>query len=265
MSDSADISLVKCTIARDGVALVELNRPKKRNALSQVMIDQLVSTLESLDRNLDVRAIVLTGSVRNGPFCAGVDLAELVNISTTIAHKTQFLVDLKNAFATFSKPVLSAVVGFALGGGFEVALASDMIVAAGDAKFGFPEIKIGTMPGAGGTQRLTRALGKQKAMEIILTGNPVSGLELSNYGLVNYSLPAEEVLPKALELARSIATFSGPVAQLCKASILQAEQTHLSAGLEFEKALYYTSFSYGDCKEGMAAFLEKRAPEFRHL
>jgi enoyl-CoA hydratase len=206
-----------------------------------------------------------------------------VHISTAAAHTKRFLADLTDAFAAFRKPIVAAVVGFAVsrvwqrremdtlltklaqvGGGFELALACDMIYAAEDAKFGLPEIGIGTMPGAGGTQRLTRALGKQKAMEFILTGETATGTEFERLGLISKVFPAAEVVPKAVELATKIASRSGPIAQLAKQAVLAAEKTHLDAGMELEKGLYYATFAYTDKTEGMTAFLQKREPVFQH-
>ncbi|KAK2040987.1 enoyl-CoA hydratase/isomerase [Colletotrichum somersetense] len=249
--------------AEKAVALVQFNRPVKRNAFSQVMIGELVATLAHLDALDAVRAVVVTGGP-DGPFCAGMDLNELVQISTAEAHQRAFLKDLTDAFARFSKPVIAAVVGFALGGGCEIALACDIIYAAQDASFGLPEIKIGTIPGAGGTQRLARALGKHKAMEFVLTGEPASGAEFERLGVVNKVFPRAEVVPAALKLAERIALMSGPVIKTAKQAVLTVENSHLDAGMTTEKALYYSTFSLGDFQEGMTAFLEKRRPDFKH-
>ncbi|KAF4307760.1 Crotonase core [Botryosphaeria dothidea] len=262
-TNAASEQLLLETCRDDGVALIEFNRPSKRNAFSQAMIDQLVATLLRLDQDGRVRAVVVTGSP-GGPFSAGVDLKELVRISEAEAHDRKFLRDLTDAFTAFSKPVVAAVVGFALGGGFEVALLSDIIYAAPDALFGLPEIKIGTIPGAGGTQYLAALLGKHKAMEFILTGASATAQDLERLGLVNKTFPADCVLDEALALAARIASVSGAVTKLAKRSILNASENSLSAGLDKEKDLYYASFSTYDCKEGMTAFLEKRPPHFQH-
>ncbi|KAK1637415.1 enoyl-CoA hydratase/isomerase [Colletotrichum phormii] len=246
-----------------GVALVRFDRPAKRNAFSQVMIGELVSTLAHLDALDTVRAVVVTGGPE-GPFCAGMDLNELVQISTAAAHQRAFLKDLTDAFANFSKPIIAAVVGFALGGGCEIALACDMIYAAEDASFGLPEIKIGTIPGAGGTQRLARALGKHKAMEFVLTGDSASGAEFERLGVVNRVFPRQEVVPAAMKLAERIAIMSGPVTKTAKQAVLTVENSHLDAGMTMEKSLYYSTFSLGDFNEGMTAFLQKRRPDFKH-
>ncbi|KZL67470.1 enoyl- hydratase isomerase [Colletotrichum incanum] len=249
--------------AENGVALIRFDRPAKRNAFSQAMIGELVTTLAHLDALNTVRAVVVTGGP-DGPFCAGMDLNELVQISTAEAHQRAFLKDLTDAFARFSKPIIAAVVGFALGGGCEIALACDMIYAAEDASFGLPEIKIGTIPGAGGTQRIARALGKHKAMEFVLTGEPASGAEFERLGVINKVFPRQEVVPAALKLAERIAVMSGPVIKTAKQAVLTVENSHLDAGMTLEKSLYYSTFGLSDFQEGMTAFLQKRRPDFKH-
>ncbi|KAG8167836.1 hypothetical protein KVR01_003525 [Diaporthe batatas] len=248
----------------DGVAVVQLNRPQKRNAFTQAMIDAMVAALAYLDAAKHVRALVVTGSPGGAPFSAGMDLKELVRISTAEAHQRGFLKDLTDAFARFSKPSVAAVTGFALGGGCEIALACDIIYADQDAKFGLPEITIGTIPGAGGTQRFARALGKYRAMELILTGDSVPAVELQRLGLVNKVFPKDHVEEEAIKLARRIAALSATVVASAKQAVLTAENSHLEAGMVHEKALYYATFSTHDCKEGLSAFLEKRAPRFQH-
>ncbi|KAF4957599.1 hypothetical protein FSARC_11238, partial [Fusarium sarcochroum] len=205
--------------ANTGVGLIQFNRPAKRNAFAQKTIDELVVTLTYLDSADTVRAVVVSGGP-DGPFCAGMDLNELVTLSTSRAHQISFLKDLTDALARFSKPIIAAVVGFALGGGFEIALACDIIYAAEDAKFGLPEVKIGTIPGAGGTQRLARALGKHKAMEFILTGESASGTEFERLGLVSKVFPKSDVLPAATKLAEKIASLSAPVIRIAKQAVL---------------------------------------------
>ncbi|KAB2574660.1 Crotonase core [Lasiodiplodia theobromae] len=254
---------VRVTTRPDGVSVVEFNRPSKRNAFTQAMIDDFTSKLSALDQDTSVRAVVVTGSP-GGPFSAGVDLKELVQISEAEAHERKFLRDLTDALTAFSKPIIAAVVGFALGGGFEVALLCDIIYAADNALLGLPEIRIGTIPGAGGTQHLTALLGKHKAMEFILTGASATAQELERLGLVNRTFPADRVLDEALQLAARIASMSSAVAKLAKRSVLNASENLLSAGMDREKELYYASFSTHDCKEGMTAFLEKRPPKFEH-
>ncbi|KAF6829993.1 enoyl- hydratase [Colletotrichum plurivorum] len=258
------LTTLQLTVDADkGTALIRFDRPAKRNAFSQVMIGEMVATLAHLDALEAVRAVVITGGP-DGPFCAGMDLNELVQISTAEAHRRAFLKDLTDAFAGFSKPIIAAVVGFALGGGCEIALACDMIYAAEDASFGLPEIKIGTIPGAGGTQRLARALGKHKAMEFVLTGDSATGAEFERLGVVNKVFPRAEVVPAALKLAERIAVMSAPVIKTAKQAVLTVENSHLDAGMTQEKSLYYSTFSLGDFNEGMSAFLQKRRPEFKH-
>ncbi|KAK6207973.1 enoyl-CoA hydratase [Colletotrichum tabaci] len=260
-----NLQTIQLTVdAAKGVALVRFDRPAKRNAFSQAMIGELVATLAHLDALDSVRAVVVTGGP-DGPFCAGMDLNELVQISTAEAHQRAFLKDLTDAFARFSKPIIAAVVGFALGGGCEIALACDMIYAAEDASFGLPEIKIGTIPGAGGTQRIARALGKHKAMEFVLTGEPASGSEFERLGVINKVFPRQEVVPAAMGLAERIAVMSGPVVKTAKQAVLTVENSHLDAGMTLEKSLYYSTFGLGDFKEGMTAFLQKRRPDFKHI
>ncbi|KAK7431666.1 hypothetical protein QQZ08_001885 [Neonectria magnoliae] len=250
--------------ADKGVALIQFNRPAKRNAFSQNTIHELVSVLAHLDALDSVRALIITGGP-DGHFCAGMDLNELVQITTAEAHQRFFLKDLTDAFARFSKPIIAAVIGYALGGGFEIALACDIIYAAEDAMFGLPEVKIGTIPGAGGTQRLARALGKHKAMEFVLTGDSASGSEFERLGVVSKVFPTSEVIPAATKLAERIAGLSGPVIQTAKQAVLTVENSNLDAGMVHEKSLYYSTFSLGDFQEGVSSFLQKRAPEFKHL
>ncbi|KAF2178612.1 enoyl-CoA hydratase [Zopfia rhizophila CBS 207.26] len=251
------------SIRETGVAVLQLNRPLKRNALSQDTIDELTRDLRQLDQDQRVRSVVLTSS-GDSPFCAGADLNELAKISTAEAYRTGWLKDLEFAFSAFRKPVIAAVRGFAFGGGFEIALMCDMIFSSSDAQFGFPEIKLGTIPGAGGTQRLTKALGKHKAMELVLTGSPTTAIEMERAGIVNKAWPTEDVVEAATKVAETVASFSAPAIGLAKQAVRTAETTTLDQGLEIERALYYSSFSLDDCKEGIAAFLQKRPPHFQH-
>ncbi|KAG5779111.1 hypothetical protein H9Q73_007229 [Fusarium xylarioides] len=220
MENLQDIKL--STNSDTGVALIQFNRPAKRNAFSQNTINEIVATLDHLDSVDTVRAVVLTGGPE-GHFCAGMDLNELVELSTSKAHKIEFLKDLTDALARFSKPLIAAVVGFALGGGFEIALACDIIYAAEDAMFGLPEVKIGTIPGAGGTQRLARALGKHKAMEFVLTGESASGVEFEQLGVVTKVFPKSDVVQAATALAEKIARLSAPVIKTAKKAVLTGE------------------------------------------
>ncbi|KAF2474851.1 enoyl-CoA hydratase [Lindgomyces ingoldianus] len=262
-AEAPNSSNVISSIRQTGVAVLQLNRPLKRNALSQAMIDELTGALRRLDQDQAVRTVVLT-SVEESPFCAGADLNELAQISTAEAFRTGWLKDVELAFSAFRKPVIAAVRGLAFGGGFEIALMCDMIFATSDARFGFPEIKLGTIPGAGGTQRLTKTLGKHKTMELVLTGSQTTATEMERFGIVNKVCPGEDVVEEALKVAETVASFSAPAVGLAKQAVQAAEATTLNAGLEIEKALYYSSFSLEDCKEGIAAFLQKRTPNFQH-
>jgi len=245
----------------DGVALVVLDRPQVLNALDFALIAALTDALETLDRDPDCRAIVITGA-GDRAFAAGADIPELAAQSPTSLtvddtfHRWERIKRIR-------KPLIAAVRGFALGGGCELAMLCDMIVAGEDAQFGQPEIRLGVMPGAGGTQRLTRAIGKAKAMEMVLTGRNMGAREAEASGLVTSVVPAEATVPAALELAGRIAAMP-PVAVLAaKAAVNRAEELSLDAGLEFERRSFYLLFDTEDQKEGMAAFTEKRTPSWR--
>ncbi|KAH8661503.1 ClpP/crotonase-like domain-containing protein [Tricladium varicosporioides] len=263
MDFSSENSLIQVTVEEQGVALLKINRPEKRNALSQQTIDTLVSAIAMVEKDEKVKVAVLTGNRVEGPFSAGADLYQLLHLSTADAHKTSYLKDLSDAVTHMRKPIIACVSGFALGGGFELAMMCDMIYAADDAIFGLPELSVGTIPGAGGTQRLARALGKQKAMDMILTSKTITGKELCHFGLVSRTFNVDHLLWETLEQARLIASRSAPVVQLAKEAILNAEQTDLDAGIKLERALYYSSFALQDRTEGMVAFVEKRKPVFK--
>ncbi|RLD22313.1 MAG: enoyl-CoA hydratase [Bacteroidetes bacterium] len=241
------------------IALIELNRPKELNALNLQLMTELRDALKELDNNDKVRVIVLTGNEK--AFAAGADIKQMAN-------KTAIDMLMIDQFSTWdqirktTKPLIAAVSGFALGGGCELAMTCDMIVASETAKFGQPEIKIGVMPGAGGTQRLTRAIGKVRAMEMVLTGNFISADEALSYGLVNKVVPIELYLDEAIKLARRIAEMSPIAARLAKEAVNRSFETHLDEGLHFERKNFYLSFSSEDQKEGMQAFVEKRKPKF---
>lgn len=242
------------------VALVQLNRPKELNALNLQLMGELRDALKELDDNADVRAIVITGNEK--AFAAGADIKQM-------AGKTAIDMLQIDQFSTWDtirktkKPIVAAVSGFALGGGCELAMICDIIIASETAKFGQPEIKIGVMPGAGGTQRLTRAIGKARAMEMVLTGKFISAEEAEKFGLVNRVVPVELYLNEAIKLAQEIAEMSPIAAQLAKESVNKAFDTHLQEGLFFERKNFYMLFASEDQKEGMAAFVEKRKAEFK--
>jgi enoyl-CoA hydratase len=242
------------------IALIRLNRPKELNALNLQLMGELRDALKQLDEDDAVRVIVLAGNEK--AFAAGADIKQMAGKSA---------IDMLNVdqFSTWDqirktkKPLIAAVSGFALGGGCELSMTCDMIVAAESAKFGQPEIKIGVMPGAGGTQRLTNAVGKAKAMEMVLTGSFISAEEALQYGLVNKVVPTEMYLDAAIELAAKIAEMSPVAAKLAKEAVNRSYETHLDEGLHFERKNFYLAFASEDQKEGMAAFVEKRKPEFK--
>ncbi len=241
-----------------GVALVTLDRPGALNALSFDLLDQLQEALETLDRDPDCRAIVITGSGIRA-FAAGADIRELEpQTSATLTDGGRF--GTWDRLATVGLPLIAAVRGVALGGGCELAMACDMIVAAEDASFGQPEILLGVMPGAGGTQRLTRAIGKARAMELILTGRSMPATEALARGLVTRVVPPEATVDAALELAATIATMPPLAVRAAKAAVLDASDRPLEAGLARERSAFFGLFDTDDQAEGMAAFTQKRPP-----
>jgi enoyl-CoA hydratase len=244
-----------------GVALVVLDRPQVLNALDFGLIAALTDVLEALDADPACRAIVITGA-GDRAFAAGADIGELAaQTPTTLTVDDHF--HRWERIKRIRKPLIAAVRGYALGGGCELAMTCDMIVAGEDAQFGQPEIKLGVMPGAGGTQRLTRAIGKAKAMELVLTGRNLGAREAEAHGLVTSVVAPDETVPAALELAARIAGMA-PVAVLAaKAAVNRAEELSLEAGLEFERRNFYLLFATEDQREGMAAFSEKRKPNWK--
>ncbi len=249
-------------VERDGerkVALVRFNRPKQLNALNGQVMDALCEALELLDRDDGVRTIVVTGSER--AFAAGADIGEMADASPIDMLRTNRIAQWDRV-RRISKPVIAAVAGWCLGGGCELAMALDIIIAAESARFGQPEIKIGVMPGAGGSQRLPRAIGKSKAMEMILLGEPITAAEAERIGLVSRVVPDEVLVEDALNLAAEIAKRAPLAVRLAKESVNAAYEMSLTDGLAHERRLFYLLFSSEDQKEGMAAFLEKREPDF---
>lgn len=240
--------------------MIQLNRPRELNALNLQLMQELRDALQSLDKNESVRAIVITGNEQ--AFAAGADIKQM-------ADKSAVEMLITDQFSTWDqirktkKPIIAAVSGFALGGGCELAMTCDMIISSESAKFGQPEIKIGVMPGAGGTQRLTKAIGKAKAMELVLTGRFLSADEALKYGLINKVVPVEMYLHEATELAKEIAQMSPIAAQLAKEAINRSFETHLDEGLHLERKNFYLAFASEDQKEGMKAFIEKRKPEYK--
>jgi len=242
--------------ALDHVALLTIDRQEALNALSFDLLDELVVALETLDGDPDCRAIVLTGA-GDRAFAAGADVPELAKQTpTSLASENRFAA--WDRIASIRTPLIAAVRGFALGGGCELAMSCDMIVAGEDAQFGQPEIRLGVMPGAGGTQRLTRAIGKAKAMELILTGRTMAAREAEANGLVSRVVPSEATLDAALDLASVVAAQAPLAAMAAKQAILQAAELSLSAGIEHERQAFFELFATNDQSEGMAAFDEKR-------
>ena len=241
------------------IALIRLNRPKELNALNRKLMTELKEALQQLDEDDDVRVIIITGNER--AFAAGADIKQMQERNAIdMLQIDQF--STWDAIRKTKKPIIAAVSGFALGGGCELAMLCDMIIASESAQFGQPEIKIGVMPGAGGTQRLTRAVGKVNAMEMVLTGKFISAEKAMQLGLVNRVVPVEYYLNEAITLAKEIAALSPLAVRLAKESVNKAFDTGLSEGLEFERKNFYMLFASQDQKEGMAAFVEKRKPEF---
>jgi len=242
------------------VALLRFNRPKQLNALNGEVMDALCSALEALDRDDAIRAMVVTGNDR--AFAAGADIGEMATASPIDMLRTNRIAQWDRV-RRIGKPVIAAVAGWCLGGGCELAMALDLVVAAESARFGQPEINIGVIPGAGGTQRLTRAVGKSVAMEMILTGEPIDAREAHRLGLVARVVPNELVIEDALALAAKIATKSPLALRVAKEAVNAAYEMSLTDALAHERRLFYLLFASEDQKEGMAAFLEKRDPDFK--
>lgn len=246
---------------RGRVALLTLNRPGALNALNAQLIGELNQALDEIERNPDIGCVVLTGSAK--AFAAGADIKEMAQLN----YPQIYLDDLfseSDRVAARRKPIIAAVAGFALGGGCELALMCDFILAADNARFGQPEIKLGVLPGMGGTQRLTRAVGKAKAMEMCLTGRLMDAAEAERAGLVSRIVPLDSLLEEAMSVATSIAGKSLPVAMMVKESVNRAFEVSLAEGVRFERRVFHAAFATEDQKEGMAAFIEKREPVFTH-
>lgn len=262
-STAASYEYIKTDVVgeKKNVALITLNRPKALNALCDGLMTDVANAIAKFNQDESIGAIILTGSEK--AFAAGADIKEMLNNTLASNLKTNFLGHWTKV-AESKKPVIAAVNGYALGGGCELAMMCDIIYAGNKAKFGQPEIAIGTIPGAGGTQRLTRAVGKSKAMEIVLTGNHFSAEEAEKMGLVSKIFPPEELLPQTIKLAEKISSHSQIIVQLAKDSVNRAYETTLREGLNYELKLFQTTFATEDRKEGMTAFTEKRAPNFKN-
>ncbi len=245
----------------DAVALVRLHRPEVLNALNRAMLEEFKALFAQFEADEGLRCVVITGSDK--AFAAGADIKEMLPQSYQAMYRADYFADWA-CVAEARVPVIAAVAGYALGGGCELAMMCDFIIAADNAKFGQPEIKIGVMPGMGGSQRLTRFVGKSKAMDLCLTGRMMDATEAERCGLVSRVVPLERLVPEALEAAATIAGFSKPVAMLTKECVDRTYETTLGEGLRFERRLFHSLFALEDQREGMTAFVEKRPPDFKH-
>lgn len=253
--------LVKINI-KGRVGVIELNRPKAMNALCAELIQQLNDSLRLLESNQDISVMVLTGS--ETVFAAGADIKEMKDLTFSQAFMADFITQTWEEISKCRKPIIAAVSGYALGGGCELAMMCDLIYAADNAKFGQPEITIGTIPGAGGTQRLPRFIGQAKAMEMCLTGKMISAQEAKDRGLVVDVFPTDTLLTEVLKVAGHMASMSLPALMMIKESIKKAYEMPLHEGLMYERRLFHSTFALEDRKEGMTAFVEKRAPQFQN-
>jgi enoyl-CoA hydratase len=244
------------------VGLIRLNRPEVLNALNNEVMDGIGRAVDAFEADENIGCIVLTGSEK--AFAAGADIGFMKNFGYMDAYKPDFITRNWERIRTARKPVIAAVSGYALGGGCEIAMMCDLIYAAENAKFGQPEIKLGTLPGAGGTQRLPRAVGKAKAMDMCLTGRLMDAHEAERSGLVARVFPVDQFLEEVLAAAQVIASYSLPAVMMVKEAVNRAYESSLAEGLLFERRTFHASFALEDQKEGMAAFAEKRKPRFRH-
>jgi enoyl-CoA hydratase len=244
------------------VAILTLNRPKALNALNDALMDELGAALASLDANDEIGAIVLTGSEK--AFAAGADIGAMSTWSYMDVYQSEYITRNWDPIARTRKPIIAAIAGYALGGGCELAMMCDFIIAADNAKFGQPEIKLGIIPGAGGTQRLPRAIGKSKAMDMVLTGRMMNAEEAERSGLVSRIVAAEKLLEEAKDAATVIASMSLPSVMMAKEAVNRAYESGLQEGMLFERRAFHSLFATDDQKEGMKAFVDKRAPVFRH-
>ncbi|SMG60005.1 enoyl-CoA hydratase [Paraburkholderia susongensis] len=247
---------------RGRVGLITLNRPKALNALNDALMDELGTALREFDADEAIGAIVVTGSEK--AFAAGADIGMMATYTYMDVYKGDYITRNWETVRSIRKPIIAAVAGFALGGGCELAMMCDIIFAADTAKFGQPEIKLGIMPGAGGTQRLPRAVSKAKAMDLCLTARFMDATEAERAGLVSRVIPAASLLDEAVAAAATIAEFPLPAVMMVKESVNRAYETTLAEGVHFERRLFHSLFATEDQKEGMAAFVEKRKPVFKH-
>jgi enoyl-CoA hydratase len=247
---------------RGSVGLITLNRPKAMNALCADLAREIAEAIDICEADDGIGALVVTGSEK--AFCAGADIKEMSGKNYMDVYKEDFITVNWERLSQCRKPVIAAVAGYALGGGCEFAMMCDFILAADTAKFGQPEILIGTIPGAGGTQRLSRFVGKAKAMEMVITGRMMGADEAERAGLVSRIIPAADLVEEAIKTAEKIANLSRPVVMLAKEAVNRAYETTLAEGVRFERRLFHSTFATEDQKEGMAAFAEKRTADFKH-
>lgn len=245
---------------RGRVGLITLNRPKALNALNDQVVNEITAALNDFESDDGIGAMVITGSEK--AFAAGADIGAMASFSYMDAYKSEYITRNWERVKTCRKPVIAAVAGFALGGGSELAMMCDIIICADNAKFGQPEINLGTIPGAGGTQRLTRAIGKSKAMEMILTGRMMDAEEAERSGLVARIVPARDLMDEAIRVAEAIASKSQPIVAMAKEAVNVAFESSLAEGIRFERRAFYGTFATADRLEGMTAFSEKRSPNF---
>ncbi len=246
---------------RGKVGIITLNRPERLNTLSEKLIEDLGKVLDECEANSQIHCMVLMGSEK--VFSAGADIKEMQSKTYGDVYLSDFITKGWENVSRCRKPIIAAVSGYALGGGCELAMMCDFIIASDTAKFGQPEVTIGTLPGAGGTQRLSRSIGKAKAMEMCLTGRLIDAQEAEKAGLVSRVVPLDKLQEEALEIAQKIASYSLPIVMMIKESIGRAFETPLAEGLKFERRLFHSTFALEDQKEGMAAFLEKRKSNFK--
>jgi enoyl-CoA hydratase len=257
-----DYQLITVHTEADKVGILTLNRPKQLNALNDQLMDELGHALKAFDADAAIGCMVITGSEK--AFAAGADIAAMARYSYADAFRTDFITRNWETLRTVRKPVIAAVSGFALGGGCELAMMCDFIIAADNAKFGQPEIKLGIIPGAGGTQRLPRAVGKSKAMDMALTGRMMDAAEAERAGLVSRVVPVEQLMGEALGAALMICDYGQLAVMAAKESVNRAFESSLNDGMLFERRLFHSLFATEDQKEGMAAFIEKRKAQFAH-
>src|ERR1700733_1285205 len=261
-TESSEKAYETILVERDGrVGTITLNRPQALNALNSQMMDDVTSAATELDGDQGIGAIIITGSAK--AFAAGADIKEMSQLAFADVFDGDFFAPWAK-LAAVRPPMIAAVAGHALGGGCELAMMCDLLIAADTAKFGQPEIKLGVLPGMGGSQRLTRAIGKAKAMDLILTGRTIDAAEAERSGLVSRVVPADDLLTEAKAVATTISQMSRSAARMAKEAVNRAFESTLTEGLLYERRLFHSAFATDDQSEGMAAFIEKRAPNFTH-